>query len=126
MLEEHRCRSIHQWSTKTLAASNDIDEATLVERLEHTTDCNTTNLLDLGSTDRLTIRDDGERLESSRGKSLGTRRELGALDRLGVFGASQDLPSTSNLLQLDTVSVDVIMLTQFVDGGSKRCRRIIR
>ena len=76
------------------------------------------DLLDLRAADRLAVRDDRERLERRRRKPLRARRELRALDRFGVLGARQDLPSAADLDQLDAVPVVVVVLAQLVEGDS--------
>src|SRR4051794_26083514 len=98
MLEEYRCRAVHQRPAESLAAPDDVDEPALMQRFEHTANSDAANLLDLSTTDRLTIGDDGKRLECRRRESLRTRRELCALDCLGVFGARENLPSAGDLL----------------------------
>ena len=53
------------------------------------------------------------------------RRELRALDRLGVLGAREDLPSAADLHELDAVAVHVVVLAQLVErGGERRLRRL--
>jgi len=126
VLEEDWRRPVHERTSKPFAATNDIDEATLVQRLQHAADRDATNLLDLGATDRLAIRDDGERLQRGRGQALRASGQLRTFDRFGVFGTRQDLPATGDLLQLDTVSLDVVVLAQFIDGGGERRRRLVR
>ena len=117
VLEEYRRRAVQQRTTEPFGATDDVDQAALVQRLEHAADRDAANLLDLGAADRLTIRDDRERLERGAGQSRRTRRELRALDRFGVFGARQDLPAAADLDELDAVSVDVVVLAQFVERG---------
>src|SRR5205809_110533 len=52
---------------ESFAAPNDVDQSALVQSLEDAANVDTANLLDLGSADRLTIGNDGERLERGRG-----------------------------------------------------------
>ena len=61
--------------------------------LANAADGHAANLLDLGAADRLSIRDDRQRLERRTGEPRRTRRELRPFDRLGVLGARQDLPA---------------------------------
>ena len=78
------------------------------------------DLLDLGAADRLTVGDDRERLERRGGEPRRPRRELRALDRLGVLGAREDLPAAADLDELDAVAVDVVVLAQLVERGCER------
>src|SRR5438105_1724681 len=78
VLEKHRRRAVHQGTAESLSAADDIDQATFMERLQHSADSDTTNLLDLGATDRLAIGNDRERLERGGGEPLRARRELRA------------------------------------------------
>src|SRR5262245_59912740 len=110
MLEEDRRRAIQQWPAQSLRPADDVDESTLVQRLQYTADRDATNLFDLGATDRLSIRHDRQCLQRRSRKPVWARRQLSALDRLGVFGTSEDLPPSSNLLQLYAVTVDVVVL----------------
>src|SRR2546423_698661 len=110
---------------ESLSAPDHIDQATFMERLQHSADSDTTNLLDLGATDRLAIGNDRERLERGGGEPLRARRELRALDCFGVLGARENLPAASDFLQLDTVAVDVIVLTQLVDGRGEGSGRVV-
>src|SRR6185369_9814267 len=86
MLEEHRCRAVQQGTPESLTAANDVDEPTLVQRLEHATHGDAANLFDLRAADRLAIRDDGERLERRGRQPLRAGSQLRALDRLRVLG----------------------------------------
>src|SRR5690348_10569423 len=78
VFEEDRRGAVQQRPTQTFPAPHDVDETTLVQRLEHTTHCDTADLLDLGTPDRLSVRDDRQRLERRRGEALGTRGQLRA------------------------------------------------
>ena len=60
---------------------------------------------------------------AARGQPRRTRRELRALDRLGVLGARQDLPAAADLDELDAVSVDVVVLAQFHRARTAARRR---
>jgi hypothetical protein len=44
-----------------------------------------------------------------------THGNLGTLDRLGELGTREDLPPTSLLDQFDAMSIDVVVLTQFIE-----------
>src|SRR5438067_3161561 len=132
MLQEHWRRAVHERTAEPFATTNYVDQTALVERLEHATDRHATNLLDLGATDRLTVCNNGECLERGRGETLRARRELRPLDCFGVFGARENLPTTGDLLQLDAVTVDVVMLAQLIDrrgdrrgrGFGRECREL--
>src|SRR3954454_8528282 len=126
MLEKDGRGAVHQRTAEAFAAPDDVDETTLVQRLEHAANADATNLLDLGAADRLPIGDDRQRLERGGGKPLRSRRELRALDRFGVLGAGEDLPTAGDLLELHAVAVDVVVLAQLVDGGSESGQRVVR
>ena len=125
MLEKHRCRAVHQRAAESFTSADDIDEPTLVKRLQHAANADAANLFDFGAADRLSIRDDRECLEGGCGESLWARRELRAFDGFRVFGAREYLPATADFLQLDAVSVYVVMLAELVDRGRNRRRRIV-
>ena len=76
--------------------------------------------------DRLSIGDDGERLERRAGEPGRARRQLRALDGLGVLGPREDLPPAAELLQLDAVAVDVVVLAQLLERGLQLGGRRIR
>src|SRR5690349_3220764 len=107
VLEKDRRRSVQQRPTEPLATTHHVNETTLVQRLEHTAHRDSTNLLDLGAADRLTIRDTRQRLERGCREALRTRRELRTLDHLGVFGARENLPSPADLHELHAMAIDV-------------------
>src|SRR5688572_15930240 len=122
VLEEERRRSVQQRPPQSFRPTDDVDQPALVQRLEHTADRDAPDLLDVGARDRLLIGDDRQRLERGTGEPLRTSRELGALDRFGVFGPCEDLPPAGDLEQLDTMSLDVVML----EIGRASCREECR
>ena len=93
-----------------------------MQRFEHTAHSHTANLFDLGASNRLAVGDDGHRFERCRRQPLRTHRYLRALNCFGVFGARQDLPPTALLQQLDAMSIDIIVLAQFVERRCYRCK----
>src|SRR5688500_1232392 len=123
LLEEDRGRAVEQRPADSLAAPDDVDEPALVDRLENAADGDAADLLDLGAADRLPVGDDRQRLERGRRETLRARRELGALDRLGVLRARQDLPALADLHELDAVTIDLVVLADLVDRGLHAGRR---
>ena len=71
MLEEDRRRSVQQRTAEPFGATDDVDEAALVQRLEHAADGHAADLFDFGAADRLAIRDDRQRLERRAGQAGG-------------------------------------------------------
>src|ERR1700730_12018654 len=67
-------RRVHERPADDLLAPDDFDEVTLEERVEHAGGVDAADVGDLERRDRLTIRDDGERLEPRHGELL--RRTL--------------------------------------------------
>src|SRR3982750_4859580 len=126
VLEEDRRGPVEQWAAHPFAPAHDIDEAALVQRLEDAADRDPANLLDLGAPDRLTVGDEPKRLQRGGAQPCWPRRELCALDRLGVLRAREDLPPAADLDQLDSVAVDVVVLTQLVERGRERGLRRVR
>jgi len=112
LLEESRSRSVKERSAQSLTTPHDIDESALVKRLEYRPGANASDLLDLRATNRLPVRDDGERLECRRRKTLGPRGQLGTLDGFGVLGPGKDLPAATDFYQLDAVTIHLVMLAQ--------------
>src|SRR5689334_2735958 len=125
VLEEYGRRAIHERSAEAFSTTHHVDETTLMQRLQHAADCDAANLFDFRSTDRLAIRDDRQRLEGGSRETLRTRGELRTLDRFGVLRSRENLPTAGDLLQLDPMTVDVIVFAQFVDGGGECRRRFI-
>ena len=123
VLEKDRRRAIQQWTSQPLATSDDVDQAALVQRFQHAANGDAANLFDVGTPDRLAIGNDGQRLQGGGGETLWPRRQLGALDGLGVLGARKELPATGNLLKLHAVPIDVVMLAKLVDRRVQRGRR---
>src|SRR5205823_4776928 len=121
-----RRRTVHERTTEPFATAYHVDQATLVKGLEYAANRDAANLLDLGTTDRLPVSNNCQCLERGCRESLRARRELRALDRLGVLGARKNLPAAGELLQLDAVALDVVMLTQFVDRGGDCGGRLVR
>src|SRR4051812_35087313 len=97
MFEENGRRPIHERPAQSFTAADDVDEATFVQRLQHTPDRHAADLLDIRATDGLAVRDDGERLQCGGGESLWPRCELCALDRFGVLSARENLPAPRDL-----------------------------
>ena len=66
-----------------LAAADDVDQAALVQRLEHAAHRDAADLLDLGAADRLPIGDDRERLErrgaEPRGRAASCARSIASV-----------------------------------------------
>src|SRR5688572_19908600 len=124
MLQKQRRRPVEQRSAHSLTAADDVDETPLVQRLEDAANGDPANLLDLGASNRLTVRDDRERLERRRRQSLRARGQLRALDRLGVLDAREDLPPSGKLRELDAMTVGLVVLAQLVqrllDDGGRR------
>src|SRR5688500_8797756 len=117
LLEEDRRRAVQKWAANAFGATGDLDQAAVMERLEHTANRDAPDLLDLCAPDRLPIGDECQRLECGGRESMGPCRELRALDRFGVLGAGEDLPATTDLDQLDPVAVVVVVLPQLGDRG---------
>src|SRR5687768_10330308 len=63
LLQEEGRRAVEQRASESLRAAGHLDQATLVQRLEHAADGDTANLLDLRATDGLAVRNERERLE---------------------------------------------------------------
>src|SRR5260221_13277183 len=125
ILEEDRRGPVQKRTSEPFAAPNDVDEPALVERLEHGADRHAPDLLDLRPTDGLTVRDERQRLQRCAAQPSRASRKLGSLDRLRVFAPREDLPSTADLHQLDTVSVHVVMLAQLLERSrDSRFRRL--
>ena len=122
LLEELRGGSVQQRSADAFAASNDVNETALMQRLQHGANGDTTDFFDLCAANGLPIRDDGQRFEGSRRESLRPHRDLGALDGLGELGTGKDLPAASLLHQLDPMAIDVVVLAQLVERR-RGCRR---
>src|SRR5690349_14811579 len=96
VLEKDRSRAVEQRTTKAFGTTDDVDQPSLVERLQHAAHGDATNLFDLGAADRLAIGNDGERLQRGAGQSRRSRRELCALDSLRVFRARENLPTSAD------------------------------
>src|SRR5664279_4728217 len=119
LLEKYWRRAVEQRTSKPLGAADDSDQSALEQRAQHPAHGDAANLLDLGSSNRLAIGDDRERLERGRGEARGTRCELRALDRLGVLGARQNLPAAAELDELDAVALGVVSLTHLVERAGE-------
>jgi hypothetical protein len=65
----------------------------------------------------LTVRDDGQRFERWSGQALRTHRHLRALDRLGVLGTREDLPTAALLDDFYAMSIDIVVLAEFIEGS---------
>src|SRR6185503_12144305 len=129
VLEEKRGGAVQQRPPQAFRPTNDVDETALVQGLEHAADVHAADFLDLRPPDGLTVGDDGERLQRGRGEPLGTRRELRAFDCFGVLGAREDLPAATDLGELDTMALRVIVQPELVErrrNGGRRGLRIER
>src|SRR5687768_9841479 len=93
LLEESGRCSIQQRTSHAFAAADDLDELTLVKRLQHLAAAHSANVLDFRAPNWLAVRDDCERLERCGGQPLRARGKLRALYRLREFGTSEYLPS---------------------------------
>src|SRR5688572_1015854 len=126
VLQEERRRAVQQRTTETFRAPDDIDESALVQRLEHATDVDAANVLDLRASDGLPIRDERQGLQRGGRQPLRTRGELGALDRFRVLGARENLPAAPDLDELDAVPFGVVMQSNLVERGTQRRGRRLR
>ena len=96
-----------------------------MQRLQHAAHRHAANLLDFSAPQWLPIRDERQRLEGGGTESRWPRRQLRPLDRFGVLGPREDLPTAADLDQLDAMPVDIIVLAQLVErGGNRRFRRL--
>src|SRR5688572_20012901 len=82
LLEKDRRRSVEQRTSDAFRAADDVDEATFVKGLQHTAHAYAADLFDLGTADRLAIRDDGQCLQGRAGEPVRPSRKLRTLDRL--------------------------------------------
>lgn len=118
LLEKSGRGAVKKRASHPFAASNDLDQLTLVQRLEHLAAPNAADVLDLGTSDWLAIGNDGQSFEGRRRKPLRSRGELRALDRLGELGSRQYLPATCNFDELDSVAVVVVVTLQLLERGN--------
>src|SRR4051812_27528816 len=110
LLEEGRCCSVKKRTAQSLASTDDVDQTTLVERLENRARADAADLLYLGSPDGLPVRDDCQCFEGGGRETLGTRGKLSALDRFRILRPREDLPTASDFDQLDAVAVGVVVV----------------
>jgi hypothetical protein len=117
LLEERRSRPVEKRTAETFAASHDVNESALMERLEDRASTNAANLFDLRSADRLSVSNYRERLERRCREALRPRGELRSLDRFRVFRARENLPAPSNFDQLDAVAIVVVVIMKLRKRG---------
>src|SRR6185437_2829523 len=126
MLQEQWRGAIQQRTPHPLAATNDVHETALLERLENRARADTANVLDLHSANRLAIRNYRECLQRRARQTLRPRRELRALDRLRVFRTREYLPPVAHSNELHAVALVVVTLANFIqrrrDGGGSGFR----
>src|SRR5690242_16874963 len=115
LLEKRWRGAIQQRAAESFAAPYDVNQPALVQRFENRARSDAPDLFDLRAANRLAIRDDCQCLQGGGGQPLWAGGELRALDCLGVFGPREDLPAARDLEELDTVSVAVVVRTQFVE-----------
>src|SRR4051812_38835651 len=104
LLEERPGGAVEQRTSKTFAATDDVDQPALVERLENRAGADATNLFDLPSADRLPVGDYRQCFERRRREPLGPCGQLRPLDRFGVLGPGEDLPAARDLDELDAMA----------------------
>src|SRR5205809_4548589 len=78
------------------------------------------DLVHLRASHRLTIGDDGERLERRRREPARTQRELGAIDGLRVLATGEELPSLRDLHQLHPVVLSDVRVPDLGEPGVDR------
>src|SRR5687768_2266872 len=86
-----------------------------MQRFQYRTAADAANLLDFRAADGLTVGDDSECLQRRCRKTLGTSGKLCAPDSLGVFRASENLPSAGDLDQLDAVAVLIVVAAEIME-----------
>src|SRR5262245_22225846 len=117
-LDKQRGSPVEEWSPESFAPADDFEQSPLLKRTQYAAGRHASDLFDLGSADRLTVGDDGQRFEGCSGETGSTGRELGPLDRRGMYRPGQDLIAPGQLYQLHTVLVEVEVLAQLVKRGS--------
>src|SRR4051812_41244126 len=110
LLEEGRCCSVKKRTAQSLASTDDVDQTTLVERLENRARADTANLLYLSASYGLTVRDDCQCFECRGRETLGTRGKLSALYGFRILRPRQNLPATRDFDQLDAMAVGVVVV----------------
>src|SRR5258708_2394655 len=103
LLEKQRRGSVEQRTAEALAARHDFNKTTFEQRFENRACIDAADVRNFGAADRLAVRNDRERLERRAREPLRPDRHARALDRLRVFGAREDLPSSALLHELDAV-----------------------
>ena len=126
LLQKNRRGAIQQRPPHALGTSDDVDQTSFEQRLEHAPHSHASDLFDLGPPDRLAIRDDGERLERRTRQTVWASRKLCALDGFGVFRSREDLPAAADVDQFDAVTGRVVGLAQLIECGLQRRWRCIR
>jgi hypothetical protein len=125
LLEEQRCRAVQQRTSDSFCTTNNVDQSAFVQRLEHTANGHAANFLDFGTPDRLTIRNDRECFQRRRGQTLRTHGNLCTLDCFCIFSARKDLPTAGLFDEFDSMTIDIVVLAQFVERCSHgRWRRL--
>ena len=117
VLEKDGRGAVEQWATHALSTPDHVDEAALMQRLQHASHRHAAYLLDLGAAEGLPVRDERQRLERSGAEARRTGCELGALDGFRVLGAREDLPASPDLDELHAMSIDVIVFPQLIERG---------
>src|SRR5690606_25802816 len=75
-VQESRSRTVYHWPTGFILFSQNADQLTLEEQLQHGAGINASNVVDFWSSDRLTIGDNRERLELRATESHGSLRQI--------------------------------------------------
>jgi hypothetical protein len=108
-------RRVHEWPADDRLATDDLDQMTLEQRVQHPGGVHAANLGDLQRGDRLSIGDDRQRLERLNRQSLRTPLMKQAANPLVQIGARDDLISARHFHQLQAARAFVILF-QFGDG----------
>ena len=92
---------------------------------EHPVGRHTTNFLYLRTPDRLSIGDDGQRLQGRRRKLAGTVSDTCFRERFGMLAARQQLVSLRQLHEFKRVFVGLVVLSQRLECLADIGRRYV-
>ena len=123
MFEEERRRAVEERASGEVAASDNAHKVHLHEGTQNVVDGHAANALDLRLGNRLSIGDDGERLQGGAGKKCGLVLLEEGAHPASASGLGLEAVAAGDLLQGDAEAKPVEVLLDVEDGGHDVARK---